>query len=301
MACRTAKLRRFCGFTLVELLVVITIIGILVALLLPAVQAAREAARRTSCTDNLKQMGLAMHTYLAANGEYFPPGSPGALRPGLFSYLLPYLEQVQLFKQLNLNADTSSEPAALLNFSVSVYFCPSFGGQRVVVNAAESYQDGALVTYQGVGGAVVPNAPVFHASYGDVPYNGIFGWAMTRTASQVTDGMSNTLAIGEFVQIDRDPKSVYGVYPGNVRAWILGANDVDASYAFKVVQYPINARLDRTDDGIPYNQLQLGSCHPGGAQFLMADGAVRFLSENLNMATYRALATCNGGEDAQVP
>ena len=88
---RRASVRR--GFTLVELLVVIAIIGILIALLLPAVQSAREAARRVACANKLKQMGIAVQHYTEVWPEYFPPGSPGVLRHGLFSHMLPYLEQ----------------------------------------------------------------------------------------------------------------------------------------------------------------------------------------------------------------
>ena len=93
------------GFTLVELLVVIAIIGILIAMLLPAVQAAREAARRMQCSNNLKQMGLGMHNYASANKDFFPTGNTGEMyrwKPGLFSLLLPYIEHQALYDSLDM-------------------------------------------------------------------------------------------------------------------------------------------------------------------------------------------------------
>ena len=95
---------------------------------------------------------------------------------------------------------------------------------------------------------------------------------------------------------DEDPESFFSGDPGNVRAWIRGANDSTGSYAFKVVELPINSRIDRIAQGIPYNHLPMGSYHPNGANFLVADGSVRFISDTLELDVYRGLATCNEGE-----
>ena len=295
------------GFTLVELLVVIAIIGILIALLLPAVQAAREAARRMQCANNLKQIGLAMHNYAAANREYFPIGSPGQAKHGLFSTLLPYIEQRTVYDELDLTGDTVDTFGEAHRYTViPCYVCPSWPYPTSYTGNVNSLQDGAITTYQGVAGAY-PTEPPFTATggSGDIPENGIFDWAQARRMADVRDGLSNTLAMGEFVQIDR--KSGTGTWnfahpPGNVRPWILGGCSGKASYTFKVVEYPINAIVDRVIDDIPFNHLPMGSHHPGGANFLFADGSVHFLAESIGLETYQSLATCNGGElDAQIP
>ncbi len=294
------------AFTLVELLVVIAIIGILIALLLPAVQAAREAARRMQCTNHLKQMGLALHNYMTANREYFPAGSDGPERHALFTYMLPYLEQKNVFENLDLKGSTFNDQNKTQRFAlIPEYVCPSFRGDPVVRSAAADYMIGALTTYQAVCGTLLPgdtNVDV-SAPFGDMPRNGMFGWRRLRRVGDVTDGLSNTLAMGEFVH--RDTVGTYAVHPGNVRPWLWGTNSSTGSYTFKVIQYSINAKVNRADISPPgtarYNHLPMGSQHPGGANFLLGDGSVHFLPESIDMTVYRALATCDGGENAHIP
>ncbi len=291
------------GFTLVELLVVITIIGILIALLLPAVQAAREAARRMHCSNNLKQMGLAIHNYMSQHREYLPPGSPGGAKHGLFTHMLPFLEQQAIFDQLDLEGDTRDTFAEPHRYTtVEAYRCPSYSGPEIIEGAANHHMNGASCTYLGVGGVAREGVESVPSGGGGVmPMNGIFGWACNRRASEVIDGLSNSLAMGEFVQQDYDGE--FAGFPGNVRCWILGATQTsECSYTFRVVELPINAQVHRIKDGIPFNYLPFGSFHPGGAMFLVADGSVRFLSETINFELYQALATCSGGEpEGQMP
>ena len=135
------------AFTLVELLVVIAIIGILIALLLPAVQAAREAARRIQCTNNLKQMGLAMHNYLTAQPEYFPPGATGHYKHGLFTYLLPYMEQQPVFDTTDrsLGHDTHFDPHRYTE--IQTYVCRVLDPATTNYHNDQPYEMASRVSY----------------------------------------------------------------------------------------------------------------------------------------------------------
>ncbi len=112
----------------------------------------------------------------------------------------------------------------------------------------------------------------------------------------MTDGLSRTLAIGEFVHHDVIEGSNVMIHPGNVRPWILGANTSYGSYAFKVAEFVPNTRIDRVADGVPFNHLPMGSFHSGVTQFVLADGAVLSLSNDFGLKAYRAMATVNGEE-----
>lgn len=296
------------GFTLVELLVVIAIIGILIALLLPAVQSAREAARRMQCSNNLKQIALALHNYAAAQREHFPIGSPGPVEHGVFSALLPYLEQQAIYNELDLTGKTRTtmqEPHRYT--SIPAYLCPSWPHGPVFRNMHNGLQNGAVTTYQGVAGAYPTVPPVTEAGTGcgDIPKNGVFGWGFPRRMGEVRDGLSNTLALAEFVQIDLKAGSGTMSFenpPGNVRSWVFGATSTGlCSYAFKVAVHPLNSQFDRVADGVSFNHLPFGSYHPGGGHFAAADGSVHFLSDSVSFDLYRQLMTVDGGEPASIP
>ena len=291
------------GFTLVELLVVIAIIGILIALLLPAVQAARAAARRMQCSNNLKQMGLAMHNYACANKEYFPTGNTGELnrwKPGLWTLMLPYLEQQALYGKLDVSGATDTIDDEENKYTpIPCYTCPSWPHPIVYRDRSIRWLNGALVTYRGTCGAYPTVQPYTALADGNCPHNGMFGMNWARRMAEVTDGLSNTLAMGEFVQLDRTGS--YAVPPGNVRPWILGSSYSMGMYGCMVVEYPINTDVDRFGDGIPGHWLPLGSFHPGGMNGLVADGSVTFLSDSMDLELYRQLTTVDGGEAVSVP
>ena len=299
------------GFTLVELLVVITIIGILIALLLPAVQVAREAARRLQCTNNLKQMGLALHNYATTWDGAFPVGALGGSKPNnrhaVFSYMLPYLEMQAVYDQLDLNAACSDDAANHhQQFTViPAYVCPSWP-HKIVWSVAESMSvmtAGAINLYQGVGGAFPAEAPyLVTTNFGNLPRNGMFGPNLWRRIDEVKDGLSNTLAMGEFANLNGAELQSSGHV---IHAWISGsvayANEDDiALMAAKVVANPINDPITSTACG-GFNHLAFTSCHPGGANFLVGDGSVVNLSENMEFLLYQQLATVARGETAMLP
>lgn len=215
------------GFTLVELLVVVTIIGILIALLLPAVQAAREAARRMQCANNVKQIGLALHNYMATNDVFpmgeaispsFPAGSSSS-GPSWATTILPYIEMQALNDQIDRSLPTYIYPAipdtwppahqAALCTVVSEYVCPSSGHPptfnyddvRTPNSHGHSPNDFGLLEYTGIAGSdrtspgyasVPPASPLFPSRLGVLYYGS------TTTAATVRDGLSNTMIVGEF-------------------------------------------------------------------------------------------------------
>ncbi len=301
------------AFTLVELLVVIAIIGILIALLLPAIQAARAAARRNACLNNVKQVVLACQNFADANQGSFPPGSRDKGLPAAMCFILPFIEEGTLFKQLNLNAASTGQ-TAVANNVINLYVCPEYPGEKTPNNnTGNSYapNGGGIANYQFVGGYYFSSMPAAQydksAAFGDFPKNGMFG--LTKLVGtvretkglrlrKVADGLSKTFAYAEFTQNDKkDPTSPYFGLPGNMRSWIASDNGNFGYYAMKAISnYGVNADVDRKADGVPFNHLPFSSFHTGGAHFGMGDGSVHFVTENATLSVYQGMATINGGE-----
>jgi prepilin-type N-terminal cleavage/methylation domain-containing protein len=299
-------IRRRLGFTLVELLVVIAIIGILIALLLPAIQAARAAARRTECSNKMRQFGIAFHNHADANQKMFPPGMVPSGKHAVWSYILPYLEEQALFDSLRLNQSAASQTVAR-NTVVSAYICPDWPGEKISTSEANTFRDGAVTTYQAVGGSLsdsTPKQPVTtSATYGDIPINGMFkvedGKAPYHRGVRlrtISDGLSKTLAVGEFCHRDYT-NGIFKDFPGNVRPWISADNGSRGSYAFKVIyNYVINDPRERDDKTVKFNHLPFTSFHGVGGNFVMADSSTHFLTNEIDISVMRAFGSRNGGE-----
>jgi prepilin-type N-terminal cleavage/methylation domain-containing protein/prepilin-type processing-associated H-X9-DG protein len=253
------------AFTLVELLVVIAILGILIALLLPAVQAAREAARRMSCSNNLRQMGIGLHNYHAAH-QCFPPGGieprtplkPAGRQLAWSVFLLPFAEQQNVYATLDMGKAFDSPVNATGAATVlPLYLCPS-----------------------------TPHQTLLHDGRGACDYGGIYGERITSPnnppkgamlydrairIAEITDGTSHTLLVSEDS----------GFADGQ---WINARNVFDQAY-------PINQAPSFEND--------IRSKHPGGANGLLADGAARFLPETMKSTVLAALCTRALGEIAE--
>ena len=329
-ACR----RRFGGFTLVELLVVITIIGILIALLLPAVQAAREAARRMQCSNNLKQMGLALHNYNNTHGV-FPSGSRSHAETNwVWGHawgvaILPFAEQGPLYEQFDMvgtgsvhsglphtgliYAGRNEYNGRLLSGVLIPYmFCPSSPLKPLVLTGSSppGPQGAASPTYTAITGAVDHPTAVNkdsqtnqHLARGIQSRGGVLLPRECLTFRDILDGSSNTMLLGEqsgycydSTGAKRDCRSDYG------HAFCMGATPTDAIddrwFNTTTIRYGVNHRAwNSTGVGEEYYACNrpIQSAHPGGAHCLLGDGSVRFLSESMALQTLFNLANRDDG------
>jgi prepilin-type N-terminal cleavage/methylation domain-containing protein len=312
------------GFTLIELLVVIAIIAILIALLLPAVQQAREAARRTQCKNKLKQIGLALHNYHDTH-QIFPPAYVDSLPPrpnsasGTCSLswqqaspppttkapwtvlILPFIDQAPLYNQFNfsaifrniLNAQAGAPNEPLQLIRLGTFECPS---------DQNSNENNANNNYYGVqgGGDYAVASTVYQAcriyNTRSFYFNGMFFPSSNRRIRDLRDGTSNVLMVGETryatLRSNNDAYSPTYWTSWATSAWIDAPAQVGATYL------PINGSIYRPvkdgynlDDATNY----FGSWHVGGAHFCLADGSVIFLSQNIDLGVYRSAGVIDDG------
>jgi prepilin-type N-terminal cleavage/methylation domain-containing protein len=298
------------GFTLIELLVVIAIIAILIGLLLPAVQKIREAANRIKCTNNLKQLGLGLHSYESRHG-YFPPGfSSSVLGNGMnhpngpgwswAAYVLADIEQDNLYRQIDFKRSIL-DPVHnnVRTQAVKLFLCPSDPGTDTInVYAFHDGFDGSIVTTAGRTNYVA----VFGISEcgEDPPIMGegvFFRNSQTRTGD-ITDGLSNTYFLGE-----RSGKTALMTWTGAVygsgvpKAPLVGpASSWDGEGAAVHCFGHASAEPGHQPNGASAHVDDFSSRHTSGAIFLVGDGSVRVVKDSINPMVYQAYATRAGGE-----
>jgi prepilin-type N-terminal cleavage/methylation domain-containing protein/prepilin-type processing-associated H-X9-DG protein len=347
------------AFTLVELLVVIAIIGILVALLLPAIQAAREAARRTQCVNNLKQIGLGLQNYHGAHNTFpkgwLAKGSPDGYYANANTKILPYLEEAGLTNLYNQDKAWYEQAPAVGSTVIPIFNCPSssepnpfqhpglkdiLGGSRNSLFGTNDYayckgsSDAFCIDLNGITLGTndeMKPGPVRRDRLG------VFSLAWGASIRQITDGTSKTIAAGDASGDPKwkvchgrgctvaTPETSTGDLPYSWFPWIAGQPNSTQYYGggkFVVTslfagtvepmnKYPVTDSYIETsqlnsknstfscadsDSGGKHNISNYRSDHPGGCNFLMADGSVTFLNEGINLAAYQARSTIAGDD-----
>lgn len=333
MSARTSG-SRVRGFTLIELLVVIAIIAILIALLLPAVQQAREAARRSQCKNNLKQIGLALHNYHDTHGVFpYSVSHSGSITTGGANHsialnhrgwlmLLPMIDQSPLYNQVDFSlamgayvtnggtmpgglapGDPGNDNDLIASKVIPAFMCPSDNGPEKYASTGSAHysiapgsttETGAFTNYDFSVRRSANDAPMWNQDTGSD--RRMFGFDACSRIRDVTDGMSNTVAVAETLRQTYNGESVSWAYA----KWV--GNGVDLTYS-----RGINFNLCCSWDSPPFERTPVlrnrlgdwstvGSNHEGGAHVLLGDGAVRFISENMDATTRNRLAYIADGQ-----
>jgi prepilin-type N-terminal cleavage/methylation domain-containing protein/prepilin-type processing-associated H-X9-DG protein len=306
------------AFTLLEILVVIAIIGVLVALLLPAVQQAREAARRTACRNNLRNIGMALHLYHDTHGRF--PFGFNEHETFWSAMILPQIEQKAMYDTLifqesgpgQWDADSANERAACT--LIPLYRCPSMPLRKHIDdNPSGSIMEGRVpVSYRASSGSsgwsdtaetIPADAPAGALGLDSVLLDGIFFGASRTRLAEVTDGATNTVLVGEsytdpFFVKDGQAMDYWQLGAPQTGTWFPGGTGgTEFSEGIGSTGPRINSRLDQSVPGAVM-EVSFGSYHAGAATFCFADGSVRFITQNIDIHAYRALGSRHGGEAA---
>jgi prepilin-type N-terminal cleavage/methylation domain-containing protein/prepilin-type processing-associated H-X9-DG protein len=309
------------AFTLVELLVVIAIIGTLVALLLPAVQAAREAARRSSCQNNLKQLGLSLLNYESTK-KRFPEGAigwngvlgtwdPAKRRRPFVRNLLDYIEQSAKSQAYDDTKDWTQQLNQPVLFSqIQNWVCPS---DEAVICAREDFKGNYGPNWG-------PRTYWYDPNDLNAPPKGTFGVDFGARLSDITDGTSNTLALMEIIQAPHGPNGASGSPDNRGRIWnddagsgvvstILTPNStapdilpIGGSPAVPLCHNAPELGLPCTTSGATKNQSHIASRsrHPGGVHVAMCDGSTHFVNDDIELEVWRAISTIDNSEPAGI-
>jgi prepilin-type N-terminal cleavage/methylation domain-containing protein/prepilin-type processing-associated H-X9-DG protein len=297
------------AFSLVELLVVIAIIGVLVAILLPAVQAAREASRASSCRNNLRQISLAMHHYHDA-ARRLPPAKQSyivstLIEPGSLFLILPYLEDQSTASLYDKHTHYlgSAGNTAVVNTRLPVYFCPTMNLPRLVPDPdANCGEAGAPGSYAVSTGSTLSFAPNLPSALGLSPHNGAiihpkYGPTSIERISNC-DGSSNTLLVGEMNFGLKNYMWGSCKPPGSVRwgvtLWALGYPGI--TWASTVGGLNKDTLQTEVLAGFMAEYESFRSDHPGGVNFAFVDGSVRFIADTIELRVLQALSTRDGNE-----
>lgn len=354
---QTPSRRTRTGFTLIELLVVIAIIAVLIALLLPAVQQAREAARRSQCKNNLKQIGLALHNYESTHATLPSFYSYGAANSGSFSVqaqLLPYMDQASMHNLIDFSLKPQvgccpgDVPASLVNLvqtPLSIFQCPSDPGPGTfqVTSGTIGGATGATFTYAGTNYHINQGTALGTKYDGRAPTDGLIWTNSNVRFASITDGLSNTAAFSESIfgypdqklsapttskdrrrsyinvacvwgsstvppataglangyQPPADPAQLEAATVPISRGWAgqRGAGWMHGREYWTAYHHYHNPNSNVPDMGTCGNGIFAArSYHVGGVQTLLCDGSVRFVSENIDLNTWRSIGTRAGAE-----
>jgi prepilin-type N-terminal cleavage/methylation domain-containing protein/prepilin-type processing-associated H-X9-DG protein len=285
------------GFTLIELLVVIAIIAILVGLLLPAVQKVREAASRTKCQNNLKQIGLAMHNYEGANGKLPPRGTSLTPAHGWATMLLPYLEQSALASQIRRDVpwyDPANKDA--IATQIPLLQCPAtLNPNRTTTGVVNGVTFTAADTDYAVCGGINPVV----MQNGLIPANtsrwGVFVLDVGTKITDIPDGTSNTLMVGEIAGRQDEWHAGTQFIPSTIKVdkgpWAADQNIIEVrGHSYDGVTMPGPCAVNCS------NFMGVYSWHTGGANLLFCDGSVHFVTPSLSIYVLYALATPGAGD-----